>query len=195
MKLLLGTSNEGKIRHYKKFLSNANLELVTLKDVGITDEPEETGMTLEENATLKAKFYYEKSGLPTLADDAGFEIPALNNFPGVQSRRIDGITRTDKEILDIIIDRMKDLKSQDRAARMKVALALALDKDDIKIATGEITGIVPEKPYEKLEDYFPYRSLLFIPQLNKWFYDLTEDEENMLGYRKAAAEKIKQYLL
>src|SRR3990167_9592915 len=87
MKLLVATTNPGKLAEIRRFLTDIPVELVSLKDVGIADSVEETGKTFEENAILKAKFYAQKSGLPTLADDGGFEIDALNGEPGVKSHR------------------------------------------------------------------------------------------------------------
>lgn len=194
MKLLIGTGNPAKTKHYEKFLKGWGVKLVSAFDAGVTEKPEETGMTLEENAILKAKFYFERSGLPTLADDAGFEIPALNNWPGVNSHRLNGRGESsDEEIIDTVINRMKGLKGERRQAKMKIVLALALFPDNIKTASGEIEGIVPEKPYDKIELHFPYRSLLFVPKLNKWFYDIGV-EKNGMDHRKIALEKLKSYL-
>ncbi len=93
-------------------------------------------------------------------------------------------------IIDTVIAKMRNLKGDERKARMSIALALQVSTDKIFTAFGFLEGVVPEKPYEKLENHLPYRSLLFLPQLSKWFYNLTEQEENNLGYRKAAFEKI-----
>ena len=86
-KLLIATTNPGKLSEINRFLGDLPVELVGLKDAGITDAVEETGSTFEENAILKAKYYCKKSGLPTLADDGGFEIDALDGQPGVKSHR------------------------------------------------------------------------------------------------------------
>ena len=86
-KLLIATTNPGKLAELSRFLSDIPITLVSLKDVGITDTIEEIGKTFEENAILKAKYYFQKSGLPTLADDGGAEIDALNGEPGVKTRR------------------------------------------------------------------------------------------------------------
>ena len=77
-KLLVATTNPGKLIEISSFLSDLPIELVSLKDVGITDDVEETGKTYEENAEMKALFYAKKSGLPSIADDGGLEIAALH---------------------------------------------------------------------------------------------------------------------
>jgi XTP/dITP diphosphohydrolase len=193
-KLLLGTNNPAKVGHYRRFFTGDDIELDTPQDLGIIGQPEETGITLEENAVVKAKFYFRRSGLPTLADDAGFEIPALDNFPGVLSKRFAGREMTDREVLEGILERMKGLEGGRRKARMRVVAALAFSENGVKTAEGEVEGVVPEKHYAKTAASFPYRSLLYVPKLGKWFYDLTEEEEELLGYRKAALVKLKKYL-
>lgn len=192
-KLLLGTGNSAKLGLYEEFFKGTGIELVTAKDLGITEEPEENGETLEDNALIKAKYYFEKTGIPTLADDAGFEIYSLNNFPGVKSRRFAGRDLTDQEVIDAILEKMKDLEGDDRKARMRVACALVLGKDQVYVASGSLEGHVPKEAYEKRHPKMPYRSLLFVDSLNKWFEDITKDDP--VGYRKAAVEEIKKYLI
>ena len=86
-KLLIATGNPGKMREYRELLSGVPFQLVSLSDVGITDEVEETGTTFHENAALKTSGYAALSGLLTLADDSGLEVDALDGAPGVYSAR------------------------------------------------------------------------------------------------------------
>src|SRR3990167_9202120 len=86
-RLLIATTNPGKLAEIRRFLSDVPLELVSLNDVDIKERVEKTGKTFEKNAILKAKFYAQKSGLPTIGDDGGFEIDALHGEPGVKTRR------------------------------------------------------------------------------------------------------------
>lgn len=195
-KLLIGTGNKHKLALAKKYLSDLSITLVTPAELGIIEEPEETGSTFEENAIIKARFYFQKSGLPTLTDDAGFEIPALNNFPGVHSRRFAGKDLTDQEVIDTILEKMKGLQGEQRKARMKLVCALALSDAEIHTAVGLMEGHVPEIPYERISTGMPYRSLLFVDSKNKWFDQLIEDgEEGSLGYRKDAINQLKKYLI
>lgn len=191
--LLLGTGNPQKIAHYKKFLRDCDIKIITAGELNLP-EPEENGKTFEENALLKAKHYYTSTKIPTLADDAGLEIPALGNFPGVRSARFAGRDMTDEEIISGILEKMRDLAGADRQARIKIVLALQLSESETHVATAVIEGVVPRRPYDKRMKYFAYRSLLFVSGLNKWFYDITEEDEERLGYRKAAVEELKKYL-
>ena len=191
--LLLGTTNPKKIEYYQRFLKDLGLKIVTASDLRIKD-PEETGSSIEENARLKAKYYCEQSNITTLADDAGFEIPVLKNFPGTLAHRFAGEEMSDDQVVEEILLKMRGLKGDARKARMKVVLALALNPDKIHLAAGEIVGIVPEKSYEKRMKHFPYRSLLYLPSQKRWFYDLTDQEEEEIGYRAAAIKQLIPHL-
>src|SRR5581483_5409832 len=96
-KLLIATHNRGKRKEYSEILKDVPFELVTLDDVGIEDDVEETGKTFEENARLKATTYANQSGLLTLADDSGLEVDALGGAPGSYSKRYLGENKTDAE--------------------------------------------------------------------------------------------------
>src|SRR5882672_2727873 len=85
--LLVATTNPGKLREIRTLMSGVPLELVSLADIPSTSEPEETGTTFEENARLKARYYAERSGLLTVAEDSGLVIDALDGEPGVRSAR------------------------------------------------------------------------------------------------------------
>ena len=188
MKLLIATTNQGKLKEIQRFLSDVNIELVSLKDLSIKDVVEETGKTFEENAILKAKFYSEKSGLPTLADDGGFEIDELGGEPGVYSHRWVDPTResSDEELNTYTIERMKHLPEGKRGAQLRLVLALMLPDGTIKTAEDSVHGIVPIHPTGKLSPGFPFRSLLFLPEINKYYNhdELTELENEKYNHRK-----------
>ena len=86
-KLLIGTHNPAKLQELSELFLDFPVELVSLSDVGITEDIEEDGKTYEENSQKKALFYAKKSGLPVISDDGGIEIAALNFQPGIHSKR------------------------------------------------------------------------------------------------------------
>ena len=91
MRLLVGTQNKGKIKEYQLLLAEAPVEVVGLADIGLgTLDVDETGTTFSENAILKARAYADASGLPTLADDSGLCVDALDGRPGLYSARYGG---------------------------------------------------------------------------------------------------------
>ncbi|MEK7060737.1 MAG: non-canonical purine NTP pyrophosphatase [Patescibacteria group bacterium] len=199
MKLLIATTNPGKLNEIRKFLAGNPIEFVSLKDVGITDSVEETGKTFEENAVLKAKYYCKKSGLPTLADDGGFEIDALNGEPGVKSHRwIDSSKESsDEELIAYTIKRMEHVPEGKRVAQLRLVLALALPDGTLKTAEASVRGIVPMNPTGTHSIGFPFRSLLYIPELGKYYNheELTDEENVVYNHRRKALEQLKPYIM
>lgn len=197
--LLIATSNPGKLAEIRRFLADLPIAIVSLSDLKIPADAPETGKTFTENAIMKAKYYCRKSGLPTLADDGGFEIDALNGDPGVKSHRwIDGgRDSTDEELIDYALLRMKSLPRAQRGAQLHLVLAFVQLNGDIKTAESSIRGIVPENPSKHRTAGFPYRSLLFLPEINK-FYDhsiMTEAETEKFNHRGKAIFMLKPYII
>ena len=125
-RLLVATRSRHKLSELRGLLRLERAELVDLDDVGIADEPEETGATFAANAALKARFYARRSGLPTLADDSGLEVDALNGLPGVRTRRYAGEQATDADNNAKLLAVLADLPPERRGARYRCVLALAL---------------------------------------------------------------------
>ncbi len=200
-KLLIATTNPGKLAEIKRFLADIPVELLGLSDVGITECPEETGITFAENAILKAKYYAEKSGLPTLADDGGFEIDALDGEPGVKSHRwISGDKDdADEDLINYALDRLKDIPAEKRGAQLRLVLALVIPSDknkrteEVFTAEERVRGIIPMQASEARHTGFPYRSLLFLPEINKYYNhnELTEMETETYNHRKKALDILK----
>lgn len=197
-KLLIATTNPGKLAEIRRFLSDIPLELVGLADVGITDTVEETGTTFEENAVLKAKFYAKRSDLPTLADDGGFEIDALAGQPGVKSHRwIHGDRDdTDEELIQYALDRLKDVPEDKRTAQLRLVLALVLPSGEVFTAEEKVRGIIPPQASPTRHNGFPYRSLLFLPEIGKYYNhdELTATETETYNHRKKALDILKPIL-
>ena len=197
-KLLIATTNPGKLGEIKDFLSDLPLQLVGLAEVGITDTPEEIGISFQENAILKAKFYAEKSKLPTLADDGGLEIDALHGEPGVKSHRWIHTDRedTDEELIQYTLDRMKDVADDKRGAQLRLVLALVIPGGEVFTSEEKVRGIIPKKPSDARHAGFPYRSLLFLPEINKYYNhdELTVTEMETYNHRKKALEILKPIL-
>jgi len=196
--LLIATTNQGKLIEIKRFLGDIPIHLVGLKDVGIYDVVEETGSTFEENAILKAKYYCKKSGLPTLADDGGFEIDALGGAPGVKSHRWIHQDRedTDEELIAYTLEKMRGLPRARRGAQLRLVLALVFPDGQQFTVEERTRGIVAEKPSEHRTPGFPYRSLLFLPEIGK-YYDhdqLTPEETETFNHRKRALDRLKPIL-
>lgn len=170
-KLLVATTNPGKLAELQEFLSDLPITLVSLKDVGITSHVEETGKTFKDNALLKATHYAKDSGLPTIADDGGLEIDALNGEPGVNSHRwIHGDREDeDEELIQHALIRLKDTPEEKRGAQLHLVIAFATPDGKTYTSEGRIRGIIPYKASSYRRKGFPYRSLLYLPELKKFY--------------------------
>ncbi|MCL4359778.1 non-canonical purine NTP pyrophosphatase [Patescibacteria group bacterium] len=196
--LLIATTNPGKLAEIKEFLSDMPIELMSLDDKNIIDRPEETGKTFEENAVLKAKFYADKSGLPTIADDGGFEIDALGGEPGVKSHRwIHGDREDeDEELIAYTMERLKGVPLQNRGAKLRVVIAFSTPGGKMHTAEASVCGIIPLTPSAARIAGYPYRSLLYLPRFNKFYNhdDLTPEENESINHRKKALEELKPFI-
>lgn len=196
-KLLIATTNKGKLAEFQKFLSDTNLEIVSLADLGITQDYVETGKTYKENSEGKARFYAKLSGLPALADDGGIEIAALNNAPGVRSRRWLGYEATDEELIKHMKKISKNLPQNNRSAYFKTVVSVAFPDGSVIQEKGEVEGIIAKKPFLKILKGYPYRSFFFLPKINKYYHeaDLSSEEEKLYNHRYRAVQKLKPKLL
>lgn len=195
-KLLVATSNPAKLAEIRKILSDLPITCVSLSDLGITHVVEETGETFEENAVKKAREYAELSHLPTLADDGGLEIDALGGAPGVHSHRWVHEDRedTDEELIQYAIEKMKNVPQRERGAQLRLVLAFVTpDREEALTSEGAIRGIIAEKPSSYRRQGFPYRSLLYLPEIGKFYNhdELTPEEDDAYNHRKRALEKLK----
>lgn len=192
--LLIATSNPAKLAEIREILSDIPITCVSLKDMGITHVVEETGSTFEENAIKKAKEYAKLSNLPTLADDGGLEIDALGGAPGVHSHRWvhENKDSTDEELISYTIEKMRGIAK--RGAQLRLVLALILpDREEVLTSVGVIRGIIAETPSTYRREGFPYRSLLYIPELKKFYNhdELTPGEHDAYNHRKRALDALK----
>src|SRR4051812_15283266 len=123
-KLLIATHNPAKVAELSKGIKHYlnNVEIISLKELHISDEPEEIGKTFIENSRLKAEYYGNLAKLPAIADDGGLTIDALNGEPGIQSKRWLGRDATDQELIDYTLQKMKHIPSNKRTAQFKIAL-------------------------------------------------------------------------
>lgn len=193
--MLIATTNPGKLAEIRYFLADLPVKLIGLADKGISAIVRETGKTFAENAILKAKFYAKKTGLPTLADDGGLEINALRGEPGVKSHRWLSGDRdnSDEELISYALKRLEKVPLGKRGAQMRVALALVFPDRQVYTSEAKIRGIIPLLPSRHRTKGYPYRSLLFLPRLNKFYNqdELTPAENDRYNHRKQALEKLK----
>jgi XTP/dITP diphosphohydrolase len=196
-RLLIATTNRAKLAEYRLILRDVGieLELVSLADVGIFESPEETGATFLENALIKARFYFERARIATLADDGGLEIDALGGEPGVRSHRWLGTGRDDSDVALVaeVMRRMHGVEAARRTARIRATLALIHEEGGVireKAAEGAIEGVIGGRAYAEIRAGFPYRSVLVIPARNCYLGELGDEAEAQISQRRIAVLEL-----
>ena len=201
-RLLIATRSPHKLAELRELLSVDRAELVTLDDLGVEGDVDETGSTFESNARLKARFGARATGLPTLADDSGLEVEALGGGPGVRTRRYAGEHATDDDNNAKLLAELAGVPPERRAARYVCVLALALpDREGsrgglpVRVVRGTCRGRIATEP--RGSGGFGYDPV-FEPQseppggrtLGLW----TPAEKNRISHRAAAARRMSPIL-
>ena len=192
-RLLIATGNQGKFAEFQVLLAGIPYELVSLRDMGITQTVEETGSTYQENARLKAEAYARASGLPTLADDSGIEVEALGNEPGVYSARYGGEDLTDMQRVELLLRNLAAVPGAPRTARFVCVIAIAWPGRETQFARGECPGAVASAP--RGENGFGYDPIFLLPDLDKTMAELPAAQKNVLSHRGRAAQQAKALLM
>jgi XTP/dITP diphosphohydrolase len=188
-KLLVATHNPGKFKEIKQQLTALGIKVVSLKDLGIEQDFEETGNTFEENARGKAQFYHGLSDMPTLADDSGLEVDALNGEPSVKSRRWPGYEASDQELYDMLIQKLDGVPMEQRTARF-VATSVIIDGDEEVVARGENKGTVGLELACPIEPGLPWSSVFYPEGYDVVFSQLDVAEKNKISHRGKALDKV-----
>ena len=191
-KLLLATNNQAKVSEYRSLLENIPVELVTLAEQGITTVVDEVGESLEENARLKATLLAAESQLPALADDSGLEVDALGGEPGRLSARYAGEGASDRDRVNYLLSRLRNVPWEKRSACFKCVIAVATPDGEVELCSGECLGIITFEPRGK--QGFGYDPVFYLPELGKTMAELPLEIKNQLSHRGQAARKVYQVL-
>jgi XTP/dITP diphosphohydrolase len=208
MRVLLATRSAHKLEEISEILSELDLggtagsgvELVGLDDIGLAPSPEEDELephdTFEENALSKARWYAAKSGLPTLSDDSGLEVDALDGAPGVRSKRfsppavsgeVDGQARDDANNAHLL-DLLDGVPEPDRAARYVCVVAWVGPDGQEMTVRGEVEGRIAEAPSGS--GGFGYDPLFFVPELGQTFGTAPAEAKHARSHRGRAFRAI-----
>ncbi len=189
--LLVATTNAGKLREIAGILDGLPLTLLTLRDRPGIPEPEETGDTFAENARLKALYYAGATGLPSVADDSGLEIDALDNAPGVHSARWQGSDYAVKfrKIQELLHER----GVAHSPARFVCHVALARDGKIVFESEGIVRGETTAEP--RGTNGFGYDPIFFFPRLGRTLAELSLAEKAAISHRGQAFAALREYLL
>ena len=191
-KLLLATSNPGKIREYRFLLDSLGYQITTLAEEGIAKAVVESGSNYEQNARLKALTYAKLSQLTALADDSGLEVDALNGEPGIKSARFAGKSATDADKVNLVLAKLKDTPWEKRSACFKCVIAIASPGGNVKLCYGECHGMIASDA--KGENGFGYDPIFFFPEMGKTMAELPFEIKNQISHRAQAGQKARQVL-
>ena len=196
-RLLIATGSKHKFGELGDLLDLPNTELVSLADLGIPDDVNETGSTFEDNARLKARHYAAASGLPTLADDSGIEVDALGGRPGVKTRRYAGADATDEKNNAKLLAELADFYGADeRTARYRCVLVLVEDGDIAETTRGTFEGRVAFAPRGTGGfGYDPIFEPLTEPVGGRTVGQLSPEEKNRVSHRAQAARLMRELLI
>ncbi|MEE9437455.1 MAG: RdgB/HAM1 family non-canonical purine NTP pyrophosphatase [Saprospiraceae bacterium] len=187
--LIFATANTHKMQEVAKVIDHDKYEFLNLLDVNITEEIEETGDTLEENALIKARYVYQKTGKNVFSEDTGLEISALDGMPGVITARYAGPQKDAQKNMDLVIKNLSNY--QDRSARFRAVIALIIDGNEV-LFEGIVNGtIATVKSGVEGFGYDP----IFIPQgHSKSFAELPDKVKLEMSHRTRAINKMLSFL-
>ena len=191
MKIIFATGNKGKLKEVEKIFNNTDFEIISLAELGFTEEIEETGNTFEQNAFIKAETIFEKYKMPVIADDSGLMVEQLNGQPGVYSARYAGENATYEDNNKKLLHELNKFP-QPHLAKF-VCCAVFVNEETRYSVTGELEG-------EIIEEYKGSNGFGFDPIFKPLDYEQTLAEmgiieKNKISHRAKAFEKLKQKMI
>ena len=188
MKLVFASNNKNKIQEIQALVPSV-IQIVSLEEIGCTEDIPETADTIEGNAILKANYVTEKYGYDCFADDTGLEVEALNGAPGVYSARYAGEQKDANDNMDKLLSELKD--KTNRKANFKTVIALNLNGNQ-NLFTGIINGKIIE---EKIgTNGFGYDPIFVADGYEKTFAELSMEEKSTISHRGIAVKELILFL-
>ncbi len=191
MKIVIATHNKDKFKELYVGLSTFNIELLSLYDFPEIGEIIEDGKTLKDNALIKARTVHKITSLPTISDDTGLAVDALNGEPGVYSARYAGENCTYLDNVNKMLLEMKDVPENKRSATFSTVMAYVDDKRELTVK-GVVEGIITDKI--KGIGGFGYDSIFYVCNKGKTFSEMSIEEKNLISHRSKAIEALKAQL-
>jgi XTP/dITP diphosphohydrolase len=195
LRLVVATTNRGKLREIETLLDGVPFSLATLADWPGLAPPEETGRTFAENARLKAVYYARHTGHLTVAEDSGLEIDALDGAPGVESARFGGAGSSYPEKFTRVYDALRAKKAVTSAARFVCALALARGGPGNNVlfeTRGTVEGTIAPEP--KGSGGFGYDPIFYYPPFACTLGEASPEQKAAVSHRGQAFRTLRTYL-
>lgn len=191
-KIIFATGNKDKVKEIQQIMADLEIQVITMKEAGISIDIEENGATYEENALIKSRAVAEFADCIVMADDSGLEIDYLNNEPGIYSARYLGEDTSYRIKNANLIERLKGVPDEERTARFVCAIA-AVFPDGYEVTTrGIISGRIGYE--EKGTNGFGYDPIFYVPEFGKTTAELSEEEKNQVSHRGNALRLMKEEL-
>lgn len=192
-RLVLASTNKGKLIEFREILTGLSLELVDLANFPGIPEIIEDGDTFGENAVIKASAIAKYTGELTLADDSGLEVDALNGEPGVYSARYGQPGWGDRERYQYLLEKLQGVPLEKRTARFRCAVALYNPhKSLVDQVDGAVEGNISDRP--RGSNGFGYDPVFYLPELGKTMAELSAEEKNRFSHRARAVQKMLPFL-
>lgn len=188
---MLATRNKKKIEEMKRIMADLSISIRTLDDFPGCPEVEEEGITFEENAVKKARTVAQYTGKPSIADDSGLEVYALNGAPGTLSARYAGEDANDRRNIEKLLFEMRSIADEKRGARFVCCIALAFPDGKVKTFTGYVEGRIGREP--RGANGFGYDPLFYPQGYRRTFAEMTDNEKDALSHRGKALNELQKY--
>ena len=189
MEIILATHNSDKCKELQETFINTGVKIYTLQDFPEIEEIIEDGNTLEENAFIKSRTVYNLTKIPTISDDTGLEVDALNGAPGVYSARYAGEECSYSDNVNKLLLDMQNVNQKCRTATFKTVVTY-VSQDLELVAEGSVKGIITRKPYGKKG--FGYDPIFYVLSENKTFAEMNLNEKQQCSHRGKAIANLKR---
>ena len=191
-KIIFATGNADKVREIQMIMEDSGMEVISMKEAGISIDIEENGTTYEENALIKARAVAKYTDAIVMADDSGLEVDHLNKEPGIHSARYLGEDTSYRIKNQNLIDRLNGVPDEERTARFVCAIAAVLPDGRELTTRATIEGRID---YEERGSHgFGYDPIFYVPEFRKTTAELTEEEKNKVSHRGKALRLMKEEL-
>lgn len=191
-RMIFATGNENKMKEIREILGALPLEILSMKEAGVSADIVEDGKTFEENALIKARAICKLAGEMVLADDSGLEIDYLNKEPGIYSARYMGEDTSYHIKNKSLIDRLEGVPDEKRTARFVCAIAAVFPDRKELVVRGTVEGIIGYE--EKGENGFGYDPIFYLPERGCTTAELPPEEKNSISHRGNALRLMKELL-
>ena len=192
-KIIFATGNEGKMREIREILKDLGMKILSMKEAGADLDIVEDGSTFLENAEIKARAVWEKTGGIVLADDSGLVIDCLNGEPGIYSARYMGEDTSYEIKNQNLLNRAAKARGDERSARFVCSIAAVLPDGNVLHTEETMEGILADNPAG--EEGFGYDPIFYLPEFQKTAAELPMEQKNKISHRGKALEEMKCKLM